>query len=83
MHTVLCVAYNKEGTLLASCGWDKSIIVYRMQDEIWTPFQSMIEHNDKVTQIIFNKSDVISASMDKSIRVWRLVKDNYKCIQIL
>lgn len=79
-HTVLCVRFNQEGSLLASGGWDKQIILFRQQLQEWVPMQTLIDHSDRVSALLFIDNTLISSGYDKKMRVWKQVKDSFKCI---
>jgi WD40 repeat protein len=79
-HTgrVTCVAYNADGSLLASASWDKTVC-------IWNTKTGTLEgilkgHTDWVTSVAWSPccSQLVTCSRDKTIRLWDATTQSVK-----
>ncbi|GAA1022212.1 hypothetical protein GCM10009556_092720 [Acrocarpospora pleiomorpha] len=69
-NSVYAVAYNRDGTLLASGGADGTLWIWDARSSQATG-QPIRGHRGAITQVTFAANDrVITASRDRTIRIW-------------
>ena len=69
---------------MASGSYDRTIIIWNLKDKIQE--QKLIGHTQAIQSLIsYNKNEIISASWDKSIKIWKefLINDNEKIIKYI
>ncbi|CAN6684757.1 unnamed protein product [Malus baccata var. baccata] len=74
---VTCCHFSSDGKLLASAGHDKKVVLWNM-DTLQTE-STPEEHKLVITDVRFrpNSSQLATASVDKSIRLWDAANPNY------
>ncbi|GLT24969.1 hypothetical protein SLA2020_001280 [Shorea laevis] len=74
---VTCCHFSSDGKLLASAGHDKKVVLWNM-DTLQTE-STPEEHKLVITDVRFrpNSSQLATASVDKSVRVWDAANPNY------
>lgn len=91
---IWCLKFNSDGTLLASGGKSKEIRVWKLAvDELNTTLKNDCElysdpavqcfkgHEGDILDISWSKNNfLLSASMDKTVRLWHMTKSNCICI---
>ncbi|XP_034228755.1 transcriptional corepressor LEUNIG_HOMOLOG-like isoform X2 [Prunus dulcis] len=77
---VTCCHFSSDGKLLASAGHDKKVTLWNM-DTLQTE-STPEEHKLVITDVRFrpNSSQLATASVDKSVRLWDAANPNY-CLQ--
>jgi energy-coupling factor transporter ATP-binding protein EcfA2 len=77
--TPLCLAYSKEKHMLAAGFSDGKVRLFNLND---SSIRAIHDHNARVEQILFNKSNslLVSSSSDKTIRVYDLINEDMKPI---
>ncbi|KAF3944467.1 hypothetical protein ACB098_12G181700 [Castanea mollissima] len=77
---VTCCHFSSDGKLLASAGHDKKVVLWNM-DTLQTE-STPEEHKLVITDVRFrpNSSQLATASVDKSVRLWDAANPNY-CVQ--
>jgi WD40 repeat protein len=67
---------SEETTLMASCGRDRTVQLFRLMAGQWELIQTLDEHSASVCSLLFAESGekLISASSDRTIHVRQLVK---------
>ncbi|KAL5971498.1 hypothetical protein TSMEX_000830 [Taenia solium] len=72
---VWCVAWNNAGTILASCGEDKSVCLWVTEGSTWTcAFSSTDNHIRTVRHVSWSPSDryLATASFDSTVAICRV-----------
>ncbi|MBI1221689.1 MAG: hypothetical protein GC180_03710 [Bacteroidetes bacterium] len=64
------LSYNASGERLAVSCDNRSIMVYSDQDPSKAQFTIIGKHDDEITAVVWNGSQIISASLDQHIRVF-------------
>jgi WD40 repeat protein len=70
--TVHGLAFNSDGSRLASAGWDGTVRIWNT--EWWTGHVAFREHEGRVLSVAYHPTDddiVLSAAADGTIRQWR------------
>ncbi|KAK7860048.1 transcriptional corepressor leunig-like protein [Quercus suber] len=77
---VTCCHFSSDGKLLASAGHDRKVVLWNM-DTLQTE-STPEEHKLVITDVRFrpNSSQLATASVDKSVRLWDAANPNY-CVQ--
>lgn len=77
---VTCCHFSSDGKLLASAGHDRKVVLWNM-DTLKTE-STPEEHKLVITDVRFrpNSSQLATASVDKSVRLWDAANPNY-CVQ--
>ncbi|KAK3106669.1 hypothetical protein FSP39_024852 [Pinctada imbricata] len=81
-----CVAWNPSGTLLASCGGDKTIKIWGQEGENWVCKTVLTEgHQRTVRKISWSPCGnyIASASFDATVAVWSRKEGDFECIATL
>ena len=70
--SVTSVAFNHNGTILASGSWDKTIKLWNLETK--TEIATLEGHKDFVTSVAFNHNGTLlaSGSWDATIKLWNL-----------
>ena len=64
------VQFSHDGTKLASCGGDGSVIIYEVGT--WTVLQNLADHEEGVGSCAWSPDDsmIVTCSQDKRARLW-------------
>ena len=80
-NTISCSTVLKDGRFVTGSG-DKSIIIYNK--ETFKPDLMINEHNNIVNNIIeLNSGKLASCSSDNTIKIFKIIRNEYKVIQTL
>lgn len=72
----IAIFENEETTLIASCGRDRTVQLFRRVSDLWVLVQTLDEHSASVCSLFFaeNGEKLISCSTDRTIHIRQLVK---------
>ncbi|CAL5203355.1 unnamed protein product [Lathyrus oleraceus] len=78
VDTVSSLALSKDGNLLYSVSWDRTIKIWRTRD--FTCLESITNaHDDAINAVVVSYDGVVySGSADKKIKVWKNLQDHKK-----
>lgn len=70
---VKCVKWHPHSDILASCGYDNAIKLYKEDSDDWSCFAAMSSHQSTVWRVDFDKTGtrLASCSDDKTVKVWQ------------
>lgn len=83
---VWCVAWNPTGTLLASCGGDKTVRVWGQEGEVWVCKSVLSEgHQRTIRHVSWSPCGnyLASASFDATVCIWSRKEGEFECIATL
>ncbi|KAM7538332.1 hypothetical protein Aperf_G00000079688 [Anoplocephala perfoliata] len=72
---VWCLSFNHAGTLLASCGEDKSLFLWALEGFAWKyAFSSTENHTRTIRHVSWSPTDkyLATASFDSTVAIWRV-----------
>ncbi|KAL3421881.1 WD repeat-containing protein 62 [Phlyctema vagabunda] len=69
---------DSDSTLIASCGRDRTVQLFRRNEKTWSLMQTMDDHSSSVCKVSFaeNGEKLISCSTGREIHIRQLVKKN-------
>ena len=72
----IAIFENEETTLIASCGRDRTIQLFRTLSDVWELVQTLDDHSASVCSLFFaeNGEKLISCSTDRTIHIRQIVK---------
>lgn len=80
------VGWSSSGRHLASCSFDKTVSIYSLEKDRLTKTCTMKGHSDSVDQLCWHPSNpnlLVSASGDKTIRIWDTQKSGGRCTDVI
>merc|ERR1740136_636460 len=82
---VTSLAYNPDGSRLASGSYDRTIRVWNTAHDFGTLLRSLTGHESHVKSVAYNHdgSRLVSGSQDNTVRLWNVVDDGGDLLQIL
>lgn len=83
---VWCVAWNPQGTALASCSSDKSIRIWGQEDGDWVCKSLMSDaHTRTIRSVGWSPCGkyLVSASFDATVNIWENDNGEFECIATL
>ncbi|GAU33962.1 hypothetical protein TSUD_148830 [Trifolium subterraneum] len=83
VDTVSSLALSKDGNLLYSVSWDRTIKIWRTKD--FTCLESITNaHDDAINAVVVSYDGVVySGSADKRIKVWKKQKQKHSLVSTL
>jgi WD40 repeat protein len=72
----IAIFENEETTLIASCGRDRTVQLFRRLSDLWVLVQTLEDHSASVCSLFFaeNGEKLISCSTDRTIHIRQIVK---------